>query len=142
MEKYTTGEIAALLGGELLGSGKEVVRHLLTDSRTVHRPEETLFVAIKGERHDGHSFIPDLKDRGGRCLSCRGTAPCPCPGEGLLHPRQGFPESPAGACSRTQEEVCGQGHRNHRQQREDHRQGMDLPGIVARYKDCQESQKL
>lgn len=41
-------------------------KHLLTDSRQVSIPENGIFFAIKGERHDGHRFIPDLYQKGVR----------------------------------------------------------------------------
>jgi Alr-MurF fusion protein len=37
---------------------------LLTDSRYLSDPKNTLFVSIKGERHDGHDFIPMLYQKG------------------------------------------------------------------------------
>jgi len=37
---------------------------LLTDSRFLSQPENTVFVAIKGVRHDGHNFVSQLIDRG------------------------------------------------------------------------------
>jgi alanine racemase len=64
MDKYTLGEIAAMVGGELRGSTGEVISGINTDSRTLHQPEAILFVAIKGDRHDGHSFISELTERG------------------------------------------------------------------------------
>jgi alanine racemase len=64
MDEYTTREIAAMFGGELTGSPREVISGISTDSRTLHQPEATLFVAIRGDRHDGHAFIPELLDRG------------------------------------------------------------------------------
>ncbi len=41
-------------------------RYLLTDSRQLTSPAETLFFAIRGLHHDGHRFIPDLYRRGVR----------------------------------------------------------------------------
>ncbi|HEV7350237.1 bifunctional UDP-N-acetylmuramoyl-tripeptide:D-alanyl-D-alanine ligase/alanine racemase [Telluribacter sp.] len=41
-------------------------QHLLTDSRQLSFPEQTLFFAIRGERHDGHLFVADLYQRGVR----------------------------------------------------------------------------
>lgn len=64
MDKYTTAEIAAMVGGELLGSPEELICDISTDSRTIHQHQATLFVAIRGERHDGHSYISGLTDRG------------------------------------------------------------------------------
>lgn len=40
------------------------ISHLLTDSRKLVYPSFTLFVAIKGERNDGHDFIAELYDKG------------------------------------------------------------------------------
>lgn len=40
--------------------------HLLTDSRQLSFPGESIFFAIKGERHDGHKFIKTLYDKGVR----------------------------------------------------------------------------
>lgn len=37
---------------------------MLTDSRSLCFPEETLFFALKSERNDGHHYIPDLYRRG------------------------------------------------------------------------------
>ncbi len=40
--------------------------HLLTDSRQISFPDESIFFAIKGERHDGHKFLRTLYDKGVR----------------------------------------------------------------------------
>lgn len=39
---------------------------LLTDSRFVSQPDHSIFLAIKGERHDGHQFIEELYQKGVR----------------------------------------------------------------------------
>ena len=39
---------------------------LLTDSRFVSQPQQSIFFAIKGERHDGHIFIEELYQKGVR----------------------------------------------------------------------------
>jgi len=39
---------------------------VLTDSRSLCFPEETLFFAIKSERNDGHNYILELYRRGVR----------------------------------------------------------------------------
>jgi Alr-MurF fusion protein len=38
--------------------------YLLTDSRQLIFPDRTLFFAIRGERHDGHTFVENLYNRG------------------------------------------------------------------------------
>jgi len=40
--------------------------YLLTDSRQISFPDESIFFAIKGERHDGHKFIKALYEKGVR----------------------------------------------------------------------------
>jgi alanine racemase len=42
------------------------IQHLLTDSRKITFPENSLFFAIKGERHDGHDFISEAYGKGVR----------------------------------------------------------------------------
>lgn len=42
------------------------IEWILTDSRSLCFPEETLFFALKSGRNDGHRFIPDLYRRGVR----------------------------------------------------------------------------
>lgn len=39
-------------------------KFLLTDSRYVEKATESIFFAIRGQRHDGHEFIPDLIAKG------------------------------------------------------------------------------
>ncbi|CFX62681.1 UDP-MurNAc-pentapeptide synthetase [Syntrophomonas zehnderi OL-4] len=55
--------IIAGTGGQLLSGSEEVViTGVSTDSRTIMPGE--LFVALTGERFDGHDFIPDLVNKG------------------------------------------------------------------------------
>jgi len=62
--KYTIEKIAEILGGELILNSPDhnIIEDLLTDSRKVAHAETSLFFAIKGDRHDGHSFV-------GNCLA-------------------------------------------------------------------------
>jgi UDP-N-acetylmuramoyl-tripeptide--D-alanyl-D-alanine ligase len=63
MDPLTIEQIAEFAGVvSLRGQGNEVVRNLNTDSRTV-RPGE-LFVALRGEKFDGHRFTEDAVNRG------------------------------------------------------------------------------
>ena len=43
-----------------------IVSQLLTDSRSLTQPRETIFFALRTEGGDGHNFIPDLFDKGVR----------------------------------------------------------------------------
>src|SRR5438270_10522392 len=56
-----TGEAAALLGGRLSG-GDAYFDAVSTDSRTIGRG--ALFVALRGERFDGHEFLGAAATRG------------------------------------------------------------------------------
>ena len=63
---YTIKDIAQMLGIEIMGGDKRSVRWLLTDSRSLSSPEDTLFFAIVTQRGDGHRYISQLYQRGVR----------------------------------------------------------------------------
>jgi len=50
-------QIAAAVGGELLGSGLRLVRAAVVDHRLLSAKLDAMFVALKGERTDGHRFV-------------------------------------------------------------------------------------
>lgn len=64
--KYTIEKVATLIGARRVGEAETAVRWLLTDSRSLCFPEETLFFALRSERNDGHYYIGDLYRRGVR----------------------------------------------------------------------------
>ena len=63
---YAIKDIAALVHAEHLGHTEGTVKWLLTDSRSLCFPEETLFFALVSKRNDGHRYIPELYSRGVR----------------------------------------------------------------------------
>lgn len=63
---YTIEKVATLIGARRYGDTDANIGFLLTDSRSLCFPEETLFFALKSERNDGHKYIPDLYRRGVR----------------------------------------------------------------------------
>ena len=63
---YAIKDIAALVHAEHLGHTDGTVKWLLTDSRSLCFPEETLFFALVSKRNDGHRYIPELYSRGVR----------------------------------------------------------------------------
>lgn len=63
---YTIAHIASLIRAEHLGSTAGTITWLLTDSRSLCFPEETLFFALKSKRNDGHRYISELYARGVR----------------------------------------------------------------------------
>ena len=65
---YTTSHISTLIGAHQMGDAEIEIKWLLTDSRSLCFPEETLFFAIKTVRGNGHRYIPSLYRRGVRAF--------------------------------------------------------------------------
>jgi alanine racemase len=64
---YDIEKISQIINGDLSsGGGLNRIVHLLTDSRKLIYPAETLFFAIVSNRRDGHKFISTLYERGVR----------------------------------------------------------------------------
>ncbi|MBR5654461.1 MAG: bifunctional UDP-N-acetylmuramoyl-tripeptide:D-alanyl-D-alanine ligase/alanine racemase [Prevotella sp.] len=63
---YSIEKITTLIGAHRYGSTDANIGWMLTDSRSLCFPEETLFFALKSERNDGMRYIPDLYHRGVR----------------------------------------------------------------------------
>ena len=63
---YTIEKITTLIGARRIGTADARIGWLLTDSRSLCFPEETLFFALKTPRNDGHRYIADLYRRGVR----------------------------------------------------------------------------
>ncbi len=63
---YTIEKIATLIGARRIGHADAKIGWLLTDSRSLCFPEETLFFALRSQRNDGHRYIEDLYRRGVR----------------------------------------------------------------------------
>ncbi len=57
LEKITNGKIISAAGNSL-------IKKLSIDSRKASADEGTLFFAIKGERHDGHTYLNELYEKG------------------------------------------------------------------------------
>jgi len=72
---WTLGEILAATGGKVARPGKgERYGEIVTDSKQVKG--NSVFVALKGERHDAHRFVGDAVRRGAACVVVhRATAP-------------------------------------------------------------------
>lgn len=64
--KYSIEKVTTLIGARRYGNNEGQIRWLLTDSRSLCFPEETLFFALKTQRNDGHRYIGDLYRRGVR----------------------------------------------------------------------------
>lgn len=65
IEPWRLDEIASAIGGELVnGKPDQTIHGVTTDSRSI--PPRSLFVALKGEKHDAHAFIPAISGAGAR----------------------------------------------------------------------------
>ena len=64
--KYTIDQIADIIGARRPGRTDATINWLLTDSRSLCFPEETLFFALETHKNDGHKFIAELAQRGVR----------------------------------------------------------------------------
>ena len=54
------------LNAKRIGNREAEIDWILTDSRSLCFPEETLFFALKTKRNDGHKYLSDLYERGVR----------------------------------------------------------------------------
>ena len=63
---YTIEEITKILRANRIGDCPATISWLLTDSRTLSFPDETLFFALSTRRGNGIKYIPDLYKRGVR----------------------------------------------------------------------------
>jgi alanine racemase len=80
---YTSDDIARITGGALTGEADSVPLHAVSfDSRKIHWPHETLFVALPGEQRNGYQYIPEAYEKGVRHFLIPETAD----GIGPLYP--------------------------------------------------------
>src|SRR5689334_11275324 len=62
---YTIQDIATIVGGKVIGTPSDQhIHYLITDSRKIIFPESSVFFALKGPQHNGHSFISKAIDAG------------------------------------------------------------------------------
>ena len=63
---YSIERITSIIDARRRGSAEVDIAWLLTDSRSLWLPEETLFFALVGKNNDGHRYVEDLYTRGVR----------------------------------------------------------------------------
>ncbi|HSH64981.1 MAG TPA: bifunctional UDP-N-acetylmuramoyl-tripeptide:D-alanyl-D-alanine ligase/alanine racemase, partial [Bacteroidia bacterium] len=62
---YSVSTISSIVNGTFTGlNGDHLIKNLLIDSRKLNDVDTSLFFAIKGERHDGHTYINELYEKG------------------------------------------------------------------------------
>jgi alanine racemase len=66
MINYKLDQLAEACGGKLTQNTESMVSRLFIDSRSVYDVSESLFFALKGNRHDGHQFLYQLWKKGVR----------------------------------------------------------------------------
>ena len=54
---YTIEKVTTLIGARRIGDKDANIGWILTDSRSLCFPEETLFFALRSGRNDGHKHI-------------------------------------------------------------------------------------
>ncbi len=82
---YPLAVIAEAIGGTLLNDPGDLrVQHLSIDSRVAIIPEGTLFIPLKGTRHDGHDHLEEMAAKGVRSFLI-GSAQAKLKGEGRAH---------------------------------------------------------
>lgn len=79
--KYTIGQLAKILHlSQHIKHAQREISQLLTDSRRLIHPHETLFIALSSNRQDGHQYIPELYKNGVRAfLTNQNFDPSPYP---------------------------------------------------------------
>jgi UDP-N-acetylmuramoyl-tripeptide--D-alanyl-D-alanine ligase len=63
---FSAGEAAGMTGGACRGNLAALISKVAVDSRTV--TQGSLFVALPGERSDGHEYIRQALERGASCI--------------------------------------------------------------------------
>lgn len=70
--EYNISEILKIIGSgnrSLIGDGNLKISRLLTDSRSLTYPSETLFFALTTQSGDGHRYLRQLYDKGVRMIT-------------------------------------------------------------------------
>lgn len=73
--KYKISEIARIVGADVSKINESEISILLTDSRKLSSPAETLFFALRTKNNDAHDFIPELYAAGVRNFMVDKTLP-------------------------------------------------------------------
>ncbi|MDQ3046967.1 MAG: bifunctional UDP-N-acetylmuramoyl-tripeptide:D-alanyl-D-alanine ligase/alanine racemase [Bacteroidota bacterium] len=65
---YTISSVSSIIHATIKGNHEQSaeINHLLIDSRKLSNAETSLFFALKGDRHNGHTYLGDLYDKGVR----------------------------------------------------------------------------
>ncbi|HLO60724.1 MAG TPA: bifunctional UDP-N-acetylmuramoyl-tripeptide:D-alanyl-D-alanine ligase/alanine racemase [Bacteroidales bacterium] len=75
MALYSLSTIADITKGTVIGKNDLIIESPVTDSRAASVSITSLFIAIKGEQHNGHRYIRDLYSRGVRAFMVSDNCP-------------------------------------------------------------------
>lgn len=64
MSEYTLKHIVDIVNGELVGTGSFLISEISYDSRKLVLHQNSMFIAIPGERHNGHDYVEALYQKG------------------------------------------------------------------------------
>ncbi len=81
---WTLGDVNRIVQGTITGPGEATIESIAIDSRNLQPSPGAMFVALKGERHDGHHYIEQLYREGVRAFLVSE------PGDAARFPEAGF----------------------------------------------------
>ena len=64
MKSLSVKKISDIIGGEIIGSNNRVIDDFIFDSRKFNAARNKIFIALKGERHNGHDYIKSIVKQG------------------------------------------------------------------------------
>ena len=65
--EYTAATISKIVKGKLIQQGNfSPIKYLLTDSRQLFSPDETIFFALESSRRSGINYVKELYEKGVR----------------------------------------------------------------------------
>lgn len=62
--EYSISQISQVIGGKRIGSKESTVSWILTDSRSLFFPQQSIFFALQGAHDSGEKYVSQLYDKG------------------------------------------------------------------------------
>ena len=88
---YFISHIAKTIGANAEIVADNSIDYIFFDSRKIFYPATSLFIALKGPRRNGHSFLPELYKKGVRnFIVCEEIKKEDFPGSNILHVKDGL----------------------------------------------------
>ena len=61
---YSLGQINEIVNGKLIGDPSTLIKSIVTDTRNYICTNHPVYIALKGEKSDGHQYIDDAYNKG------------------------------------------------------------------------------